>query len=313
MPSPSAYSAASNAGSATEWPRVALAGAQLESDSPRHPVVVTDDVDSYQHIGDTSALPPLTNVRRANTPANRRHAKASAIEAAKVSSEGIVDQIHREVRHMAIMFRILPGERLNESILAKELGVNRVRLREALNRLSTEGFLTFSAHHGFFRKPLEVKEVFDLYEFRQQMEMAAVRLVVVRASNEQLLELERFVNEGAESTTDRILDGAVSLDAEFHQRLIALTENREMLDSLSNANARIYYVHRMEMNGRSSELQTHLKKLARALSERDTEECMRLITERPVPRLDDIIDLVGRCYGRIYGQRDTIWASLPAR
>ena len=88
---------------------------------------------------------------------------------------------------MAMTFHFLPGERLNEAILAKELGVSRTPLREALNRLATEGFLTFSANNGFFRKSLDVKEIFDLYEFRMYLELSAVKLAVERATDEQLL------------------------------------------------------------------------------------------------------------------------------
>jgi DNA-binding GntR family transcriptional regulator len=76
-------------------------------------------------------------------------------------SESIVERIHRELRGMAVSYQFLPGERLNEAILAKDLGVSRTPLREALNRLTAEGFFTFSANQGFFRKPLEVKEIFD--------------------------------------------------------------------------------------------------------------------------------------------------------
>ncbi len=89
--------------------------------------------------------------------ATRRTAKKAPAKAiARDDSQSIVDRVHRELRTMAITFQLLPGERLNEAILAKELGVSRTPLREALNRLSAEGFLTFSANHGFSRKPLHV-------------------------------------------------------------------------------------------------------------------------------------------------------------
>jgi DNA-binding transcriptional regulator LsrR (DeoR family) len=45
---------------------------------------------------------------------------------------------------MSVSFELKPGERLNEGELAKRLGVSRTPLREALNRLNTEGFLRFT-------------------------------------------------------------------------------------------------------------------------------------------------------------------------
>jgi DNA-binding GntR family transcriptional regulator len=225
---------------------------------------------------------------------------ASAKISPKAASESIVDRIHRELRHMAITFRFFPGERLNEAILAKELGVSRTPLREALNRLSAEGFLTFSVNQGFFRKPLDVKEIFDLYEFRQQMEMAAVRLAVERATDEQLLELERFAQQSAENNANRTSEELISLDEDFHQRLITLTGNIEMRNSLRNVNDRIHYVRWMDMDGRRSETQTQHRAIVQALRARDTEKCMRLMGEHIGHRLDQIIEKVERCYGRIY-------------
>jgi DNA-binding GntR family transcriptional regulator len=240
-------------------------------------------------------------MKMASEIATKRSAKkASAKISSKVASDGIVDRIHRELRNMAITFRFLPGERLNEAILAKELGVSRTPLREALNRLSAEGFLTFSVNQGFFRKPLDVKEIFDLYEFRQQMEMAAVRLAVERATDEQLLELERFAQQSAEDNANRTSDELISLDEEFHERLITLTGNIEIRNSLRNVTDRIHYVRWMDMNGRRSETQTQHKEIVRALRARDTEKSMRLLGEHIGHRLDQIVDKVERCYGRIY-------------
>jgi DNA-binding GntR family transcriptional regulator len=221
-------------------------------------------------------------------------------ENTKASPENIVVRIHAELRNMAITFRLLPGERVNEAILAQELGVSRTPLREALNRLSGEGFLTFSANQGFFRKPLDVKEIFDLYELRQQMEMAAVRLAVERASDEQLAELESFVEQSAEEKPDRTAEEVIALDEEFHERIVTLTGNLEMRHSLRNVNDRIHYVRWIDMSGRRSETQGQHKEIVHSLRERNTEKGMRLMGEHIGQRLDQIIDKVERSYGRIY-------------
>ena len=226
--------------------------------------------------------------------------KVPAKAIARADSQSIVDRVHRELRTMAITFRLLPGERLNEVILAKELGVSRTPLREALNRLRAEGFLTFSANQGFSRKPLDVKEIFDLYELRQQMEMAAIRLVVERASDEDLQELERFAHGSAEEQPERTPEQAIALDEEFHERLVTLTGNMQMRTSLQNVNDRIHYVRWMDMTGRRPDTQTQHMAIVRTLQERNTEESMRLMSEHIGHRLDQIIDKVERCYGRIY-------------
>jgi DNA-binding GntR family transcriptional regulator len=241
------------------------------------------------------------NSEMANKVTKKRAPKKVSAEVPNGAvSESMVDNIHRELRNMAITFRFLPGERLNEAILAKDLGVSRTPLREALNRLMAEGFLTFAANQGFFRKPLAVKEIFDLYEFRQQMEMAAVRLAAERATDEQLAELERFTQMSAEENENRTLDEVISLDEEFHERIISLTGNIEMKNSLRNVNERIHYVRWIDMTGQRPETQKQHKAIVRSLRKRNTEEGMRLMGEHIGHRLDQIIDKVERSYGRIY-------------
>ena len=214
--------------------------------------------------------------------------------------KSVVDRVHNELRDMAVTFRFLPGERLNEAILAKELGVSRTPLREALNRLATEGFLTFSANHGFFRKPLDVKEVFDLYEFRMQLEISAVKMAVDRATEEQLADIEKFATESAREVPTRTTDDLVTLDEQFHEMLMSLTGNVEMLNSLRNVNARIQFVRWLDMTGRRSETQSQHKEIVRALRKRDRVECERLIIDHISHRLDQIIEKVERSYGRIF-------------
>jgi DNA-binding GntR family transcriptional regulator len=226
--------------------------------------------------------------------------RATGGNAIKKASKSTVDRVHNELRNMAMTFRMLPGERLNEAILAKELGVSRTPLREALNRLTTEGFLNFSANHGFFRKPLDVKEVFDLYEFRMQLEISAVKLAVDRATDDQLLDLEKFVTESAREVPSRTTNDLVALDEQFHEMLMQLTGNAEMLNSLRNINARIQFVRWLDMPGRRSETQSQHKDIVRALRKRDRNGCEQLIRDHISHRLDQIIEKVEKSYGRIF-------------
>ena len=64
-------------------------------------------------------------------------------------SEGNVERAYQALRRMAVNFEFKPGERLNETSLTKRLDISRTPLREALNRLVAEGFLTFSLGKGF--------------------------------------------------------------------------------------------------------------------------------------------------------------------
>ena len=220
--------------------------------------------------------------------------------AEKKAPESVVDRVHTELRGMAMTFRFLPGERINEAILAKELGVSRTPLREALNRLSAEGFLTFSANNGFFRKELDVKEIFDLYELRLFLELSAVKLAVERATDEQLTEIESFCTESAREEPSRTIDDLVTMDEQFHEMLMKLTGNIQMLNSLRNINARIQFIRWLDMTERRSETQSQHKHIVGALKNRNRVESERLITDHISHRMDQIFEKVEKSYGRIF-------------
>jgi DNA-binding GntR family transcriptional regulator len=217
----------------------------------------------------------------------------------KLASKSNIDYVHCELRNSAIAFRLLPGQRLNETTLAKELGVSRTPIREALNRLRDEGFVTWSGGRGFVRKPLDVKEIFDLYELRREIEMAVIRLVVDRATDEQLFRLECSIQMAA--TENAVTsDEMASLDDDFHEQLIAIAGNIEMRDSLRKANDHVRYVRLMDISDRRLEVLRQYKEIVRSLRERNTQVGMRLMAEHIGLRLDRIVDIVARCYGRMY-------------
>jgi len=198
-------------------------------------------------------------------------------------------------------FEFRPGDRLNEGAIARQLGVSRTPLREALNRLTVDGLLTFSPNQGFFRKPLEVKEIFDLYELRLQLETGAAKLAVERASDEAIDEIDRFLDQSGEDRPERTIEELVVIDEGFHERFMALTGNAEMLRLLQHINARIHYV-RIDMHARADAPMKHAdhRAIIRLLRERDSEECAALLFRHIEHRLDQIIEAVRKCYARIY-------------
>lgn len=170
----------------------------------------------------------------------------------------------------------------------------------ALNRLCSEGFLTFSTNQGFFRKSLEVKEIFDLYEFRQKLETVAVRLVVERGTDEQFSEIDQFPEESSKEVPTRTTLDMVALDEQFHERLMTLSGNAEMLHSLKNIDGRIRYVRWVAMDGRRPTTQARHKAIMKKLRERDADGTAQLMSDHIAQRLDSIIENVEKCYGKIY-------------
>ncbi len=78
------------------------------------------------------------------------------------------------------------GERLVEPKLAKNLGISRTPIREALRQLEAEGFIEIVPRRGAIVKELTIKDIDDLYAIKANLEGLAARQAVIHMTDEQL-------------------------------------------------------------------------------------------------------------------------------
>ena len=69
------------------------------------------------------------------------------------------DRIYATLKHRILTCAMLPGERIVEKDLCKEMQLSRTPLREAFNRLSLEGLIVLSPYRGYAVAPVTVKSI----------------------------------------------------------------------------------------------------------------------------------------------------------
>lgn len=209
--------------------------------------------------------------------------------------------IYERVKVMAATFELRPGERINEIELAKRLDVSRTPLREVLNQLMVEGFLERSTNKGFLSRPLDPKQIFDLYEYRLGLETSIARLACRRASDSDIKALEKSVKRDAAVPEDSDSNELLALDEQFHMKLAHLAGNEEFVRALANANSRIQYVRWIDMRGgRRPHTQSEHRAIVQALKQRDEEKLVRLLEEHISRRQDQIVEVIKLGFSEIY-------------
>lgn len=222
-------------------------------------------------------------------------------------SESNVDRLYDALRRMASDFAFKPEERINESALAARLNASRTPLREALNRLVAEGFLTFRSGRGFFCRPLSPEAVLDLYEARTAIECEAARLACLRASDAGLDELSAWLDRIApdytpETDTGRLLE----MDEGFHRHLVALAGNAELARLADNLNDRIRYVRVIDLqamrrgDGPRPDMMAAHRRILAALAARDAEAAAAAMRAHIGRRRDEAAQAVREAYARLY-------------
>ena len=211
-----------------------------------------------------------------------------------------VDRAYATLKDMLIAFRFKPGERINEGELAKRLGVSRTPLREALNRLTSEGFLNFIGGRGFFCREFQPREIFELYQLRTVLEVAAARMACSAASDADLAALARFLDETGPDDGQRSSEDLVDLDEQFHMQLMHLAGNTEMANLLANVNDRIRFFRWIDMDSRRQRTQNEHRKVLDAIRDKDADAAAAAMEGHISRRLDEITGGIKEGYSRIY-------------
>jgi DNA-binding GntR family transcriptional regulator len=94
------------------------------------------------------------------------------------------------VRQAIVDGRLSPGERLKEEELARELGISRTPVREALLILQAEGLVDAAPNRGATVRAHNAEDLDDLYELRALLEGHATRRATLRLTMEGLADLE---------------------------------------------------------------------------------------------------------------------------
>lgn len=211
-----------------------------------------------------------------------------------------VDRVYRALKDMAVSYRLKPDERINETALSRQLSASRTPLREALNRLVSEGLMTFKRGRGFFCRSLDTQEVMALYEARAAIEAETARLASQRISPQQAAALLEFLRSQAPLEAENSPQEMVALDEQFHLMIAGIAGNTEMVRILKNINARIRFVRWMDMQERRPVTYAQHQKIAAAIAEGDATKATEIMRAHIGGRAGQIIAAVKEGYARLY-------------
>ncbi|WP_411122220.1 GntR family transcriptional regulator [Streptomyces sp. x-19] len=147
-----------------------------------------------------------------------------------------------------------PGQHLVESELAGHLGVSRQPVREALQRLNTDGWVDLRPAQGaFVHEPTE-EEADQLLTVRTLLEAEAARLAATHADPTGIAALERLCEQGERAVQDDDVDAAVALNAAFHAKVTELAGNAVLAELAAQVGRRVrwYYTPVARQRGQRS-------------------------------------------------------------
>ena len=147
-----------------------------------------------------------------------------------------------------------PGAHLVESELATQLGVSRQPVREALQRLNTEGWVELRPGHGAYVHVPTEEEADQLLAVRSLLETEAARLAAQHATEDGVADLRRLRRRGVEALEADDVEAMVTANADLHAAITELSGNGALVELTAQVDRRVrwYYNPVARQRGRRS-------------------------------------------------------------
>lgn len=179
------------------------------------------------------------------------------------------NRIYVELRRSIIMGHRMPGERLSIEEIAARYGTSVTPVRDALQMLSQEGLVTIKPRSGYFVTRITLKQLRDLLELREVLELASVERAAKRITESELEQLEH-VHQGYTGDDDESYDRYTDENRRFHYLVALASGNQELAEALGRLHDRLARFMVIRRAGETMEL-THARLIA-ALRAHDPEQ-----------------------------------------
>ena len=135
----------------------------------------------------------------------------------------VLDNIRRRI--LAGEFR--PGQKINESEIAVNLGISRSPVREAFRILEIDGLITTLPRKGSYITDISLKDLEELFEVRKMLECFALDCIKKRAkkSPDEIMSMIEELDKNLLKKHDPF-----SVISGFHYNLVELSNNSRLIE-----------------------------------------------------------------------------------
>jgi DNA-binding GntR family transcriptional regulator len=139
---------------------------------------------------------------------------------------GHTHKAYQGIRQMLFHNEIVPGQKIAYRDLAERLNMSQTPVIQALKWLEFQGLVRHERHRGYYTEPISIQEVEEIYDFREQIELALLPRTMARLNAVSINTLEKALDAHLKASREIYLHDRLLRDMEFHLSLAALSGNR---------------------------------------------------------------------------------------
>ena len=171
-----------------------------------------------------------------------------------------------------------PGQHLAESELADHLGVSRQPVREALQRLQTEGWVDLRPAQGAFVHTPTEGEVDQLLAVRALLETESARLAALHAGPADVDRLWELQRDGELALASDDVERLVAANTTLHAFIVSLSGNAVLAELLSLVERRMRWYYRPIARPRGKDAWREHAQMIRAIAANDEAKAVEIMT-----------------------------------
>ena len=219
--------------------------------------------------------------------------------------ENLTQQAFRYIRDEIIRGKINGRQHLTENYFAERFGISKSPIREALNRLESEGLITIVPRRGAFVVELSEHDIEEIFELREALETLVVRDAVLNDKilarmRAALVSAKRHMEENNKSKY-------IQADASFHTNLAEASSNSRLRKILENMRNQMLIVRArtFELSSQTS-VEQH-SKILEALEHGNRDVAANLMAEHIRTVRDRLVN-----YLRQHGDASRVQSDTPS-
>ncbi len=202
----------------------------------------------------------------------------------KLSASNLTEHAHRSIKRQILSGSFNTQSRFTEDFFAQQLGISKSPVREALNTLQSEGLLRIEARRGAFLYNFSAKEIADLYELREGLEVFAASIVQITPDLVERLR-DSVACTVAALEADHKQD-YIAEDIRFHAAIVQATGNAELVRVHDNIQNKLWLCRCQTYRLTSPDTPESHRRLCEAIAAEDREAACA-VTRAHIRRVRD--------------------------
>jgi DNA-binding GntR family transcriptional regulator len=189
----------------------------------------------------------------------------------KLNKRPLYEEVAERLREQIFAHQMAPGSWVDEQSLALQLGISRTPMREAIKVLAAEGLITMYMNRGAYVTEVDRRDLEQIFTVLSLLEGQAAKETALRATEDQLTELDNLHHRLEKAAADRDLDQFFEINVKFHELIQGIAGNRWMNNTIADLR-KVLKLQRRDSLNRTGRMQNSViehRQILEAILKRD--------------------------------------------